>query len=67
MFDARCLIIRCGQIKSVVMIDCGATVDLAELLSLSPELIVYLLDSHRPYSLFNIFGNSQVGQMRRAL
>jgi cell division control protein 45 len=42
------------------MLDCGATVDLAELLSVSPEMTIYLLDSHRPYSLFNIFSNSQL-------
>ncbi len=48
------------QIKSVIFIDCGATVDLAELLSVSPEMLIYLLDSHRPYSLYNVFNNSQV-------
>jgi len=42
------------------MIGCGATVDLAEFLSLSPDVSIYLIDSHRPYSLFNIFNNSQV-------
>jgi len=35
-------------------------VDLGEFLSLSSETGVYLLDSHRPYSLVNIFGNAQL-------
>lgn len=35
-------------------------VDLAEFLSLTADMTVYLFDSHRPYSLMNIFGNSQV-------
>lgn len=48
------------EIRSVVMIDCGATVDLGELLSVSPDMMVYLIDSHRPYNLGNIFGNSQL-------
>lgn len=42
------------------MIDCGGTVDLAELLSISPEMMIYLLDSHRPYNLHNVFDNSQL-------
>jgi hypothetical protein len=37
-------------------------VDLGEFLSLAPHMTVYILDSHRPYSLVNIFGNSQVCQ-----
>lgn len=42
------------------MIDCGGTTELLELVSLSPEMIIYVLDSHRPYSLRNIFDNTQV-------
>lgn len=43
-----------------MLIDCGGIVDLAEFLSLSVNLTVYLIDSHRPHSLMNIFNNSQV-------
>lgn len=49
-----------NEIRSVVLIDCGATVDLGELLSVSSEMMIYLVDSHRPYNLCNIFGNSQL-------
>lgn len=48
------------QIRSVVLIDCGATVDLAELLSVAPQMMIYLVDSHRPVHLNNVFGNSQL-------
>lgn len=41
-------------------------VDLGEFLSLSPDMTVYLFDSHRPYSLVNIFGNAQVEPLWRA-
>lgn len=47
------------------MLDCGGMVDLGEFLSLAPETGVYVFDSHRPYSLINIFGNSQVWPLRK--
>jgi cell division control protein 45 len=43
------------QIRSVWMLNCGGVVDLSEFLTLTPEMHVFLLDSHRPLSLDNIF------------
>lgn len=43
------------QIRSIWMLNCGGVVDLSEFLSLTPQLNVFLMDSHRPLSLDNIF------------
>ena len=43
------------------MLDCGATADIALLFRDLPTAItVYVIDSHRPWSLDNLFNNSQV-------
>jgi len=42
------------------MINCGGLVDLTEFLSLTDILTVYIIDSHRPYNLSNIYSTNQV-------
>ena len=44
----------------VILIDCGASVDLSDFISFHSELTVFVFDSHRPISLTNIFANDQV-------
>lgn len=44
----------------MILIDCGASVDIAEHLSLHPGLSVYLFESHRPYRLENLFERSNL-------
>jgi cell division control protein 45 len=49
------------QIASIIMINCGGTVDLMEFLAPPPEVTVYVIDCHRPYHLENVREhNSQV-------
>jgi hypothetical protein len=49
------------QLRSVVLIGCGAVADLASYLrSLPTRCSVYIIDGSRPYSLDNLFNNSQV-------
>eukprot|EP00808_Paulinella_micropora_P021793 g56480.t1 len=42
------------QFKSIIMLNCGGIVDLREFLSLTDEMSVYVIDSHRPYHLSNV-------------
>ncbi len=49
------------DVKSVVMIECGATVDVSFILSYLPEESkVYIADSHRPIHLANIHVGERV-------
>ncbi|KAH9265750.1 hypothetical protein BASA84_001452 [Batrachochytrium salamandrivorans] len=53
------LIIGNTALKSIIMINAGGMVDLAEFLTLEEGVTVYVLDAHRPLNLQNIFGSSQ--------
>ncbi|KAG6612927.1 cell division control protein 45 [Phytophthora cinnamomi] len=44
-----------GELRSVVLLNCGAIVDVAKLLALPPHVKCYVLDSHRPIHLANIY------------
>ena len=37
------------------MIECGGTVDLTRMLTVGPNVTIYVVDSHRPYNLVNIY------------
>ena len=51
-----------SQANSVVTINCGAVTPLQETLSLSdiPLLPIFVIDSHRPLDLDNVYGSDQV-------
>ncbi|PWA00207.1 hypothetical protein BB558_001090 [Smittium angustum] len=61
-------IIRCNselidsneQLRTVVLINCGATVDIQESIKIHDKLSIIIIDSHRPYNLYNIFWNEQI-------
>lgn len=42
------------------MINCGGTLDLVELLRPDESVVFFILDSHRPYDLTNIYSESQI-------
>jgi hypothetical protein len=42
------------QISSVIMINCGGTIDIVDFLQPPPDATIYILDSHRPYHLNNV-------------
>jgi cell division control protein 45 len=48
------------ELRTVIMINCGGLVDLTEFLSFSEILTVYIIDSHRPYNLSNIYSTNQI-------
>ncbi|EEB05321.2 DNA replication pre-initiation complex subunit Cdc45 [Schizosaccharomyces japonicus yFS275] len=43
------------ELKAVILINCGAMVDLPAYLAVNDQFNVYLIDSHRPYNLDNIY------------
>ncbi|KAG7196693.1 hypothetical protein KM043_016025 [Ampulex compressa] len=51
---------NCEEIKNVILINCGGTLDLVELLQPEESVIFFILDSHRPYDLCNIYSESQI-------
>lgn len=42
------------------MLNCGGLVDLSEYFTLSDEMTCYVLDSHRPLNLHNIYATNQI-------
>ncbi|KRZ08161.1 Cell division control protein 45 -like protein [Trichinella zimbabwensis] len=46
------------QAKYFIFINCGATVDISELLQLSKDITVFVLDSHRPFNLENVYSTN---------
>ncbi|KAF4034272.1 CDC45-like protein [Phytophthora infestans] len=48
-----------GELRSVIMLNCGAIVDVAKLLALPSYVKCYVLDSHRPIHLANIYDEHQ--------
>ncbi|KAJ2853229.1 DNA replication initiation factor cdc45, partial [Coemansia erecta] len=48
------------QIRTVVLLNCGATVDIHDLITLRDSLTIVIVDSHRPFNLYNIYWNEQI-------
>lgn len=51
------------DVKDVILINCGACVDLVELLEPEENVTFYVCDSHRPMDVCNIYSDSQVGTL----
>lgn len=47
-------------VSAIVLVECGATSDLSKLLRPPSRVQIFVLDSHRPIALENLYGNSQV-------
>lgn len=54
---------NCDDVKYFVLINCGGTVDIVELLDPDDDIIFFVLDSHRPTDLCNIYSNGQIRLM----
>ncbi|XP_058795784.1 cell division control protein 45 homolog isoform X2 [Phymastichus coffea] len=48
------------EIAYVVMINCGGMLDIVDLLEPEEKVTFFILDSHRPYDLCNIYSEKQV-------
>lgn len=49
-----------NDVKYFVLINCGGTLDIVELLEPEEEIVFFVLDSHRPTDLCNIYSESQI-------
>lgn len=48
------------QAKFVVLVNCGATIDIVETLQPDEDVVFYICDSHRPVNVYNIYSESQI-------
>ena len=46
--------------KHVVLLNCGATIDICDFLDPPDDVIFYILDNHRPVDVTNIYNDGQV-------
>lgn len=51
---------NCKEVNYFVLINCGGTIDLVEELEPEENIVFFVLDSHRPLDLCNIYSNGQV-------
>ncbi|EDW00201.1 cell division control protein 45 homolog [Drosophila grimshawi] len=49
-----------GDVKYVLLINCGACVDIVELLKPAEDVTFFICDSHRPLDVCNIYSDRQV-------
>lgn len=50
----------CLQFKYFVLINCGANVDLLEILQPEEDTFFFVCDSHRPINVVNVYNETQV-------
>ncbi|TMW69627.1 hypothetical protein Poli38472_001783 [Pythium oligandrum] len=51
--------VRASELRSIVMLNCGAIVNVTQLLALPSSVKCYIFDSHRPIHLANIYDTTQ--------
>ncbi|XP_023015206.1 cell division cycle protein 45 [Leptinotarsa decemlineata] len=51
---------NCNDVKYFILINCGGTIDIVEELEAEDDVTFFILDSHRPIDLCNIYSNGQV-------
>lgn len=51
---------NCKDVKNFILINCGGTIDIVEELEAEEDVVFFILDSHRPLDLCNIYSNGQV-------
>ena len=47
-------------VKYVLLINCGATIDICDFLDPDDEIVFFVLDNHRPVEVTNIYNEKQV-------
>ncbi|XP_060806646.1 cell division control protein 45 homolog isoform X2 [Amyelois transitella] len=48
------------EIKYVVMVNCGGTIDLVDILQPEEDVVFFVLDSHKPTDICNVYSDGQV-------
>lgn len=51
---------NCSDVKYFVLINCGGTVNLIDLFEPEEDAVFFIIDSHRPTHLDNIYSDGQV-------
>jgi cell division control protein 45 len=51
------------QIKYVVLVNCGGTIDIVDVLQPEEDVVFFVVDSHKPTDVCNIYNNGQVSQI----
>lgn len=51
---------NCEDIKYVVLLNCGGTIDIVDLLQPEESVVFYIIDSHKPTDVCNIYSDGQV-------
>lgn len=51
---------NCNDVKYFILINCGGTIDIVEELEAEDDVTFFILDSHRPTDLCNIYSIRQV-------
>lgn len=49
-----------GDVKYVLLVNCGGCVDIVELLQPEEDVIFFICDAHRPLDVCNIYSDRQV-------
>ncbi|KAJ3113710.1 hypothetical protein HDU96_003039 [Phlyctochytrium bullatum] len=49
-----------NELRSIFMLNCGGILDLEEFFDLGEQAAVYVIDSHRPLHLRNLFGGDRI-------
>ncbi|XP_049879458.1 cell division control protein 45 homolog [Pectinophora gossypiella] len=56
---------NCEEIKYVVLINCGGTIDLVDILQPEEDVVFFVLDSHKPTDVCNVYSDGQVRLVHR--
>lgn len=51
------------DVKFVVLVNCGACIDVVEVLQPDEAVVFYVCDAHRPLDVCNVYSDSQVQMM----
>lgn len=49
-----------AEVNCFILINCGGTIDILEVLEPEENVIFYIIDSHRPIDVCNIYSNKQI-------
>ncbi|XP_069698969.1 cell division control protein 45 homolog [Periplaneta americana] len=57
---------NCEDVKYVVLVNCGGTIDIVDALQPQDDVVFFVVDSHRPTDVCNIYNNGQIRLLSKA-
>lgn len=51
---------NCSEVEYFILLNCGGTVDILEVLEPDERITFFIIDSHRPIDVCNIYSNKQI-------